>query len=344
MVVAAPPVLTARADQPNPQPPLRLELDLFDGSHLIGTPSLASVPVQTPYAKIDIPLPQVVTVKFDDNHEYAAIDLRNGDKLKGVVHLDPVALESVFGKLSVAVEHIRKITVTASGGPMPAGEGPLSFGGLNWQPWRTEFEVQADKLLSLPRARPGFIYGHGGNGRGATVMCNVGSTDWKDYRLECELGMNGVDPAFNPHGLTPDFRSASVMFHVADAKESWNVRGTSWYAFGIGGDGSWSLACCYNNHCQTPVGFGNCTSDGGRTLADGKGLKIDPENGNKFRLDVSGTHIRIWFDDQPLVDLHDEKMTEPVGGQSLDHGGIGFSWGFECMGWIRNLSVKRLSP
>lgn len=33
---------------------LRLELDLLDGSHIIGAPAIASVPVQTPYAKIAI--------------------------------------------------------------------------------------------------------------------------------------------------------------------------------------------------------------------------------------------------------------------------------------------------
>ena len=35
---------------------VRLELDLVDGSRVIGIPSIESVPVQTPYAKMDVPL------------------------------------------------------------------------------------------------------------------------------------------------------------------------------------------------------------------------------------------------------------------------------------------------
>ncbi|MFZ4394776.1 MAG: hypothetical protein ACOYOU_04025 [Kiritimatiellia bacterium] len=36
--------------------PPRVELDLVDGSHLLGTPGMTSVSVQTPYARMEIPL------------------------------------------------------------------------------------------------------------------------------------------------------------------------------------------------------------------------------------------------------------------------------------------------
>ncbi|MEI6150406.1 MAG: hypothetical protein WCS01_15000, partial [bacterium] len=62
---------------------LRLELDLVDGSRLIGTPSLATVPVQTSYAKMDIPLTQIQTIKIGDDHETVTLNLRNGDTLTG---------------------------------------------------------------------------------------------------------------------------------------------------------------------------------------------------------------------------------------------------------------------
>jgi hypothetical protein len=35
-------------------------------------------------------------------------------------------------------------------------------------------------------------------------------------------------------------------------------------------------------------------------------------------------------------------MGETIGGQTLDHGGIGFTTCWECMLWIRNFSVRRL--
>lgn len=327
-------------DKTTPLP--RLELELVDGSRLIGTSSLESVPVQTSLAMVEIRLKLLQTLKLGDDHQSVSLDLRNGDKVKGVIKLEPIQLETVFGKVSVHMEHLRALRVRSLGGELPAGEGPLVFGGLNWTPWRTGFEVRDDKLVSLAKARPGFNYGHGGNGRGATLVTNVGSADWKDYRVEFELGMNGVDPAFNPHGLALDFRSASILFHIADGKESWNERGGSCYGLNFGGDGTWSLTCAYNSYCNVPCGYGNPTSDGNRTLAQGKGLTHDPLTGNKILLEVRGTNIRIRVDDEPIVDLHDDKMGQTLGGQTLDHGGIGFIWGFESMGWIRNFSATPL--
>ena len=321
---------------------LRLAIDLVDGSHLIGTPRIVSVPVQSSYATMDIPLKFIATLKLGEDHQSAAIDLRNGDKLKGTIKLEPLQLETLFGKVSVATQHIQTLRVVSIGGTLPAGEGPLAFGGLNWTPWRTQFELRDDKLVSLPAARPGFNYGHSGNGRGASLVSNIGNAEWRDYSVEFELGMSGVDPAFNPHGLGPDCRSASISFHLADAKESWNERGSSSYALNLGGDGAWSLTCGYNSYCQVPCGYGNPVNDGTRTLAEGKGLKSNPETGNKIRIEVCGAHIQIWVDGEKIADLRDDKMGETVGGQTLDHGGIGFIWGFESMGWIRNFSAKRL--
>ena len=161
------------------------------------------------------------------------------------------------------------------------------------------------------------------------------------WGFEC-MGMTGVDPALNPHQLPPDFRSGSIMFHVADAKESWNEKGWSLYGLNLGGDGSWTLSCSYNGYCQTPCGYGNPQGEGARTLAEGKGLKHDPLAGNRIRIDVRGTRIQIRVDDVQIADVRDEKMMEPIGDQTLDHGGIAITWGFECMGWIRNFSAKRL--
>ena len=321
---------------------MRLALDLIDGSHIVGTTAIGSVPVESAIARMDIPLERLVVVRMAEDHRSAVLDLQNGDKVKGVVMLEPVALETIIGRVSVGLEKVQTLRVMMSGGTPPEGEGPLSFGGVNWTPWRTLFEVRGDKLVSLPAARPGYNYGHWGNGRGATLVTNVGSADWKDYSVEFELCMNSVDPAFNPHGLGADFRSAGIGFHVADARESWNERGGSGYSLNLGGDGTWSIACCYNSYCKTPVGYGNPTSDGSRTLAEGKGLKPDPVNGNKVRIEVTGTRIRIWVDGEMIADLRDEKMGETIGGQTLDHGGVTVTWGFESMGWIRNFSAKRL--
>lgn len=320
---------------------IRLALDLKDGSHVIGSPAIRTVPVETSYARIQIPLEKILSIRMNEKNGGAAFELQNGDRIKGAVDLGPIELETVFGKVTVDIGLIQSVGVV-SGSALPAGEGPLAFGGLKWTPWRTQFEVQGDKLVSLPMTRPGFEYGHGGNGRNATVVTNIGDADWKDYSIEFDFGMTGVNPAHNPHQLPLDYRSGSILFHVADAKESWNEKGSSGYSLNFTGDGSWSLSCAYNSYCKTACGYGDPTSEGNRTLAQGKGLIHDPEAGNSVRIDVRGTRIQIWVDGVQIADVQDDKMTETIGGQTLDHGGIAFTWGFECMGWIRGFSAKKL--
>ncbi|MCX6865396.1 MAG: LamG domain-containing protein [Verrucomicrobia bacterium] len=110
---------TVWAGQDRTERQIRLELDLADGSHVVGTPEIESLPVQTSYAKMDIPLHQILAIKMGEDHETATFDLRNGDKLKGVLTLAPVKLETVFGKVAIGVEHIRTFRVVLSLGALP---------------------------------------------------------------------------------------------------------------------------------------------------------------------------------------------------------------------------------
>jgi Concanavalin A-like lectin/glucanases superfamily len=109
---------TMWAGKEKEEPQLRLELDLVDGSHVVGIPSIESVPVQTSYAKMDVALKQIMTIKIAEDHENASIDLRNGDKLKGVIILEPINLETVFGTVKIGVEHIRDVRVALSSGTL----------------------------------------------------------------------------------------------------------------------------------------------------------------------------------------------------------------------------------
>jgi hypothetical protein len=101
----------AGAEEIMEETPLRLELTLTDGSRIIGAPAIEAVPVETPYARMDIPLAQITTITMGDDRETATIELQNGDKLKGVLTLKPVRLETVFGAIAVDVMHIRKLCV-----------------------------------------------------------------------------------------------------------------------------------------------------------------------------------------------------------------------------------------
>jgi hypothetical protein len=318
-------------------------LELSDGSRLSGTPVEPSLKMNLKFSKIAIPLDMIRQCEVRHKEENATLSLRNGDTLTGIPDMDVFPVKTLIGTLTLPLAQIDRMTFSLrQGDALPAGEGTLAFGGVNWLPWRTLFDVQGDKLVSLPKARPGFSYGHGGNGRGPMLMSNIGSGEWKDYSLEVEFCMRGVAPAFNPHGLPLDYRGGSILFHVADAKESWNERGSSCFAFSLGADGAWSLGCAYNFQCRVPSGWGSPFSEGNRSLAEGRGLKINPTDGNKFRIDVCGTRIQVWMDDAQIADVRDEKMSEVIGDTTLDHGGVGFQWGYDSMGWIRNFSARRL--
>jgi hypothetical protein len=71
-------------------------------------------------------------------------------------------------------------------------------------------------------------------------------------------------------------------------------------------------------------------------------VKLDPAKGNRFRIDVLGTRIQVWMDGRQIVDVVDERMGEPVGGRTLDHGGVAFVGGFDAMIRLRSFEMTKL--
>ncbi len=104
-------VCTGLAAQEGADPAVSLTLDLVDGSRVIGVPRIESIPVQTQYATMDIPLKHIASIKMEDDNENAFINLQNGDSLKGVLNLKPLELETIFGDVSVALEHVDTVVV-----------------------------------------------------------------------------------------------------------------------------------------------------------------------------------------------------------------------------------------
>lgn len=335
-------------DAPETKMVVRAVLELTDGSRLVGTPLDAGLKMSVEFSKISVPLKTIQQCKVLHKEQRVSLTLQNGDQVTGTAEDDSFQLQTMLGRLAPSFAQIDRITFSAypEGGLPPAApaEGTIAFGGVNWLPWKTLFEVQGDKLVSLPKARPGFNYGHSGSGRGPTLMANIDDPAWKDYSFEFELAMTGVDPSFNPYGLPQDFRGAAVFFHVVDAKESWNECGGSTYTLGLSPDGKWNISCAYNSYCPCPVGYCESKSDGNRNLGEGQGPKLDSVNGNKFRIEIVGKRIRVWVDGEKIIDVVDEKMNETIGGKTLDHGGVGFHWGMDSMGWIRHFSVKPIQP
>ena len=96
--------------------PISVTLVLVDGSRIIGVPSIMSIPVQMPYAKMSIPLHKIMNIEIKDDHESASFELRNGDKISAAVGLDGFDLNTAVGALSISLVHIKTIAVNRMGG------------------------------------------------------------------------------------------------------------------------------------------------------------------------------------------------------------------------------------
>src|SRR5262245_18481103 len=80
---------------------LHLVIELRDGSRIVGSPFIASIPLHTSFAKVDLPLKLVDTIEFPDDGERVKVNCSNGDLLQGVLNLSNLTLTTSFGKMAV---------------------------------------------------------------------------------------------------------------------------------------------------------------------------------------------------------------------------------------------------
>jgi len=321
---------------------VRATVELVDGSRLSGRVMVESLTVALEFAEIDIPLQQAESITMAADHGKAVVKLTNGDRLTGVLLQEILPLETILGPLQPPFSAITSIDISkAAVSVLPAGTGPISFGGFHWVGWRTGFEIRGDTVFTLPRAADGFNYGHGGHGRGGMLYTNIGSKDWKDYRAEFTFCIQPADPSFNRYGIGPMERAGYIRFHVADARQSWNEKGMSSYSLFVGEKGSWGLGRSVNWYVPRSVGYADPCSDSSKSLARGEGFVPDPINGNRYVIEVKGQRIRIYVDGDLLVDVEDPEMHQEYDGIHLGYGGVGVEWLWENMGWMRDFSASR---
>jgi hypothetical protein len=143
-------VTTATAGETNTPP--QLAVNLTDGSRIVGTAELPSLVVRSEtLGRIEIPLAKVRGVKFDANHEAATVTLSNGDSLKGGLGALKLEMQTVFGSVTVPVEHITAIN--RRGGTQPTEEfNPAKPYGLHFDGGRAFVEVPHSAAFDLTEA------------------------------------------------------------------------------------------------------------------------------------------------------------------------------------------------
>lgn len=121
--------------------PLQLSITLIDGSEVMGTPVDTSIRFQTPYLKTELALEQVMNIKMQEDHETATVQMRNGDRLTGVVSQEMLKVATVFGEVDIPVSAISRLRVLATAKTL-AGAGPAEVRRL------------IEEIMGQPRRQP----------------------------------------------------------------------------------------------------------------------------------------------------------------------------------------------
>ena len=93
-------------------PPLRLAVDLADGSHLIGTPEGDTLQFKTAYVDASLEYREMRAIDFDSTpgHTATAI-MHNGDILNGHLSGSGIVLNTCFGRVAIPVNVLQSIRV-----------------------------------------------------------------------------------------------------------------------------------------------------------------------------------------------------------------------------------------
>jgi hypothetical protein len=97
---------------PQPGQPLNLVVELRDKSTVAGVPNLASLSVQTPAGKMDIPLRLVETAERGDREDTFKIVCSNGDVVQGTLLLNSLTVSTGFDKQVIPLPQIVRFAVS----------------------------------------------------------------------------------------------------------------------------------------------------------------------------------------------------------------------------------------
>ena len=115
--------------------PVQLLVKLTDGSRVIGTTTLTSLPLRSEaLGMLTIRLNQIRALKFSPNHESVSVALANGDQLQGSLGTVSLKMQTLVGEVPVPLEQTVEIRVTAS------LDGKLSDGLIAYYPFAEDAE------------------------------------------------------------------------------------------------------------------------------------------------------------------------------------------------------------
>jgi hypothetical protein len=113
------------AEDPDDARATPVTVTLTDGSHVLGVPSFTTIPLDTSFAQMKIPLTAISRIRFDQDHRSARIDFSNGDRITGSVAQESFTFAAIFGQITVGREHV--LAITTGGVAVSDGKHDIRF-------------------------------------------------------------------------------------------------------------------------------------------------------------------------------------------------------------------------
>lgn len=117
------------------QKPLRLAVELTDGSRVIGVSLNESVAIMTEFGKVQVSLKIVDSVRWKADREHVVLEFANGDRLTGTINPDVLQLRTLFGDARISLEHVTMLkTAPAELSSLPDLDGLVLYFPFDEQP------------------------------------------------------------------------------------------------------------------------------------------------------------------------------------------------------------------
>jgi len=242
-------VVNCYPDEPATNQQLSVIVDLVDGSRINGSPEASSVPLETSFGKMSIPLERIRRGDFRDDRRTVELTLINGDKLTGTWSGEKFGLQALFGKISIPAELMSGVSVST--------RGPAAAGLLFWNTMESERDVKNGRIGAKGKFVAGkFADGKFGKGlsvdftQGVAAVFPVDGIPARKGCMELWVKLAGV-----PQGITD---GAGPMLFGVFRKETPML--TLSFCNNDGFSGGGLLGYVYGTRCNTG-GFGGWTFD-----------------------------------------------------------------------------------
>jgi tetratricopeptide (TPR) repeat protein len=138
--------LMPHASRSQEPPPVRLAVDLADGSHIEGTPSVSELPFRTDLGRFNLNVRKLRFLSMSNDGQTASVTMDNGDVLTATPEWDSLKLTTALGPITLEKKAIVRIAPAS-----PTGSVQPTIDALIRELGDTRDEVRQRASLDLRR-------------------------------------------------------------------------------------------------------------------------------------------------------------------------------------------------